>query len=128
MRMNYSFSVIARCKKIAKGSNDGFEVKEDIALNFDTEKAEAFLFRFNNGMMLDNYKVLFRTNYDGKFEGVALFQDEYIYIITNLNQVINDIIKGYKYLIIADKMNDILSYDFNAALDFSEVEDEFGEE
>ena len=48
-----------------------------------------------------------------------------IYIVRNSRQLIEDVEKGYKYLITMDKMADILEYDFKAALDMSQVEDQF---
>ena len=80
--------------------------------------------------MIDDYKVILKNNMTGNFECIALFKDEYTYIVLNENQVIDDVIKGYNYLVAMDKVTDILDFDFNAALEFQqnddEVEDEFG--
>ena len=133
MKMNFSFSVIARCKKFETGVNitpDMQSEKVDVELHFDMERAMRFLFRFfEPGLMIDDYKVILKNNMTGNFEYIALFKDEYTYIVLNENQVINDIIKGYNYLVTMNKVTDILDFDFNAALEFqqnnNEVEDEF---
>ena len=133
MKMNFLFSVIARCKRFEAGvditPNTPSE-KVDVELHFDMEKAMRFLFRFfEPGLMIDDYKVILKNNISGKFEYIALFKDEYTYIVLNENQVINDVIKGYNYLVTMNKVTDILDFDFNAALEFQqkdyEVEDEF---
>ena len=133
MKMNFLFSVIARCKRFEAGvditPNTPSE-KVDVELHFDMEKAMRFLFRFfEPGLMIDDYKVILKNNISGKFEYIALFKDEYTYLVLNENQVINDVIKGYNYLVTMDKVTDILDFDFNAALEFQqnndEVEDEF---
>ena len=134
MKMNVTFSVIARCKKFETGvdiTQNTQSEKVDIELNFDIERAMRFLFRFfEPGLMIDDYKVILKNNMTGKFEYIALFKDEYTYLVLNENQVINDVIKGYNYLVTMNKVTDILDFDFNAALEFqqdnSEVEDEFG--
>ena len=133
MKMNFSFSVIARCKKFETGVNitpDMQSEKVDVELHFDMERAMRLLFRFfEPGLMIDDYKVILKNNMTGNFECIALFKDEYTYIVLNENQVINDIIKGYNYLVTMNKVTDILDFDFNAALEFQqnddEVEDEF---
>ena len=133
MKMNFLFSVIARCKRFEAGvditPNTPSE-KVDVELHFDMERAMRFLFRFfEPGLMIDDYKVILKNNISGKFEYIALFKDEYTYLVLNENQVINDVIKGYNYLVTMDKVTDILDFDFNAALEFQqkdyEVEDEF---
>ena len=133
MKMNFLFSVIARCKRFEAGvditPNTPSE-KVDVELHFDMEKAMRFLFRFfEPGLMIDDYKVILKNNISGKFEYIALFKDEYTYLVLNENQVINDVIKGYNYLVTMNKVTDILDFDFNAALEFqqnnNEVEDEF---
>ena len=134
MKMNVEFSVIARCKKFETGVDitpNTQSEKVDVELHFDMERAMRFLFRFfEPGLMIDDYKVILKNNMTGKFECIALFKDEYTYIVLNENQVINDVIKGYNYLVAMNKVTDILDFDFNAALEFqqdnSEVEDEFG--
>ena len=133
MKMNFLFSVIARCKRFEAGvditPNTPSE-KVDVELHFDMERAMRFLFRFfEPGLMIDDYKVILKSNMTGNFECIALFKDEYTYIVLNENQVINDVIKGYNYLVAMNKVTDILDFDFNAALEFqqnnNEVEDEF---
>ena len=131
MKMNFVFSVIARCKKFETGvditPNTPSE-KVDVELHFDMEKAMRFLFRFfEPGLMIDDYKVILKNNMTGNFECIALFKDEYTYIVLNENQVINDVIKGYNNIIMINKITDFMEFDFEAAADLSNVEDEFGE-
>ena len=99
MKMNFVFSVIARCKKFETGvditPNTSSE-KVDVELHFDMERAMRFLFRFfEPGLMIDDYKVILKNNMTGKFECIALFKDEYTYIVLNEDQLVNDVIKGY---------------------------------
>lgn len=132
MIMNFSFTVIARCKKYDKAENyiAKTETKEDLELTFDLETAQKFLLRFySNGLKINEYKLTFKTDENGNFHGIVLYKDNYIYIVTNINQLISDVLKGYNYLIGIDKVADILEFDFKAGLEFSsnEIEDEFGE-
>ena len=51
-----------------------------------------------------------------------------MYIISNHNQVLNHIHDGYIRLKVMDKLNDIMSFDFKAALDIMDPPvDEFEE-
>lgn len=129
MKMNTTFSVIARCRKFITGENSKLDTKTDIELNFDLEKASRFLFRFyDNGFIIDDYKLLFKYKYgQSKVEMIALFKDEYTYIVLNEDQLINDVIKGYNNIIMINKLTDFMEFDFEAAADLSNVEDEFGE-
>jgi len=129
MNINFGFSVIARCKKFEKDAigRDMFE-KLDIDLHFNIEQAERFLFRFYDPILLiDDYKLAFKYNNKNELIGITLYQDDYIYIVTNPNQIIVDIIEGYFKLKSLDKFTDILDYDFRTEIDLKDVEDEYGE-
>lgn len=124
--MNLSFTVIARCKIFEKGLDESYDVKEDIELEFDREKALKFLLRFSeSAMIIGEYKMMFKYNDKHLVTGIVLFKQDKVYMVTNTQQVVSDIIKGYEYLVTMDKVSDIMSFDFNAAMDFSDVEDEF---
>ena len=128
MKMNFLFTVIARCKKIDRSVSESnfVDEKEDIELNFDIEKAGRFLFRFyNHAFNIGEYKILFKTSENGDLQGISLFKGDCIYIILNINQVINDVLKGYNYLVTMNKVVDIMEFDFNAAIDTSGIDEEF---
>ena len=132
MKLNLTFSIIARCRKFKKGEDQNSIIeKEDIELTFDIEKALRFLLRFyNNGMLIDGYKLLFKMSNSGSLQSIILFKDNYVYIVTNESQIVNDILAGYNYLITMDKVSDIMDFDFKAALEFNDnksAEDEFNE-
>lgn len=132
MTLNTSFTVIARCLKFQKteyghAKNLG-DSKEDIELVFDIEKALRFLIRFyDNGMIIDGYKVLFSKEPGRRKTTIYLYKNEYVYIVVNDNQLVNDILRGYNYLITMDKVIDIMDFDFKAAIDIEDVEDEYVE-
>lgn len=129
MNISFGFSITARCKKFEKDSigGDMFE-KLDIDLHFNIETAERFLFRFYDPILLiDDYKLAFKYNNKNELIGITLYQDDYIYIVTNPNQIIVDIIEGYFKLKSLDKFTDILDYDFRTEIDLKDVEDEYGE-
>ncbi len=133
MKLNLTFSVIARCRKFKRGEDPNSAIeKEDIELTFDLEKALRFLLRFyNNGMIINEYKLLFKMNSSGSLQSMVLFKDDYVYIVINEGQFVNDILTGYNYLITMDKVSDIMDFDFKAALEFNNresIEDEFGNE
>ncbi len=128
MRMNFIFTVIARCKKFDRNrsESDFVDEKEDIELSFDLEKAARFLFRFySHAFNIGEYKILFKTSENGELQGISLFQGDYIYLVLNTNQVINDVLKGYNYLITMNKVVDIMEFDFDAAIDNSNIDEEF---
>lgn len=128
MKMNFGFTVIARCQKFETGTSGVDSEKVDIELTFDLEKAMRFLFRFyENVIIIDEYKMFIKSNENSKLKAIALFKDDYTYLVLNENQLVNDILKGYNYLVTMEKVTDIMEFDFNAAIDFnnSDVEDEF---
>jgi hypothetical protein len=132
MKITNTFTVTARCikfKKLEHGmEKDLGEEKVDIDLTFDIDKAELFLFRFfADGLIINGYKLLFKTNDTRGVTGIILFKDDYIYIVSNTNQFINQISEGYKNLIVLDYNVKVMSVDFGAILDniANNVEDEF---
>jgi len=126
MRMNFSFTVTAR---LVPMNTD--EDKFDIELEFDQSRTEAFLFRFSTAELLfDDYIIMFK--YDESFRVNAIYarhkeHRDKLYLVTNSNQVVNDVIRGYNYLISMDRMADLLEFDFKKAIDDqanSELEEE----
>lgn len=127
MRMNFSFTVTARLAPMSSIEEDKF----DIELEFDQSRAEAFLFRFCSAELLfDDYIIVFK--YDEAYRINAIYarhkdHRDKIYLVTNSNQLVEDVIKGYNYLISMDKMADLLDFDFKKAIDAqinSEIEEE----
>ena len=129
MRLNFSFTVTAR---IAEINDTNSITKEDIELEFDIPRCEAFLMRFYEEIIVDNYKIKF-TYTDSHQVSAIYLQDVHtktIYVVVNAKQVFMDVKKGYRYLVVMDKMADIMEFDFNAALEFQDqqdIKDEFEE-
>lgn len=120
MEFNTTFSVIARCKKFRKDlkNTELFET-EDITLTFNSETAGCMLFRFVNQefFKLNEFNCSIKYNDNHKVLGVSLVDDNYIYIIKNLNQIFQQIHDGYIRLNLIDKLIDIMEFDFKAGLD-----------
>lgn len=131
MRFNNSFTVTFRISAAVKDNGDFENAKEDIDIEFDLAKAEAFLFRFHDeAIALDNYKLIF--NYTANHQISAIYlqdaRSKVVYIVLNPKQVIMDVIKGYRYCMTVDKVIDVMEYDFRTALniqDDQDIEDEF---
>ena len=126
MRMNFSFTVTAR---LAPMNTDG--EKFDTELEFDQTRAEAFLIRFDSAeLMFDEYILIFK--YDEAYRVTAIYakskvQRDKIYLITNSGQLVEDVLKGYRYLISMDLTADLLDFDFKKAID-KQITEELEEE
>ena len=122
MRMNFSFTVTARLV-VMNNIAEKLETT-DIELEFDITRAETFLFRFNNGeLLIDEYVILFRYDESGRIKGIYAKKDKDLYLISNSNQLVEEVIKGYQYLINMDKLSDILEFDFKKAIDAQDLAD-----
>ena len=128
MEFNTTFSIVARCKKFNK-SEAGEPITEDIVLMFNEVAAASILFKFGpDAFAFGQYKVLLKYNEKHNLTCITLHKDDDMYIISNHNQVLNDIHDGYIRLKVMDKLNDIMSFDFKAALDIIDPPvDEFEE-
>ena len=126
MRMNFSFTVTAR---FAPMNTD--EEKFDTELEFDQSRAEAFLIRFDSAeLMFDDYILIFK--YDEAYRVTAIYaknkvQKDKLYLITNSGQLVEDVLKGYRYLISMDLTADLLDFDFKKAID-KQISEELEEE
>ena len=126
MRMNFSFTVTAR---LAPMNTD--EEKFDTELEFDQSRAEAFLIRFDSAeLMFDDYILIFK--YDEVYRVTAIYaknkvQKDKLYLITNSGQLVEDVLKGYRYLISMDLTADLLDFDFKKAID-KQISEELEEE
>lgn len=129
MKLDTTFTVLARCSVFEMDNPDKETYKEDIELKFNMETAEMFLFRWNpSSFLLDGYKVAVKYNNLSNLQSIFLFKDNKGYIIKNLAQVINDVLTGYLQIRTLDKISDIMTFDFKAGIDIQEsedVEDEF---
>ena len=117
MNINLNFKVIANC---AVYSRDGIDNPEDpkdelVELTFDEDTAKRFLLRFYEPSLdIDGYKLMFKYN-GSKIEGIILYKDELIYIVKNPNEMINEIYENFLNASTLMKINDVLSFDFDAA-------------
>ena len=116
------FSVTMRCNKYKKDTIQTEEdkldpVKVDLELYLGEEDAKKFIFKQSPiAFFVDEFKVLMKP--DNNFNwSITLFKDEYIYIVLNSDQVLSCIEENYINLIVMRKVANVLSFDFDAAVD-----------
>lgn len=115
------FSVTMRCNKYKKDTiqtEDKLDpVKVDLELYLGEEDARNFIFKQSPiAFFVDEFKVLMKP--DNNFNwSITLFKDEYIYIVLNYDQVLSYIEENYINLIVMRKVVNVLSFDFDAAVD-----------
>lgn len=116
------FSVTMRCNKYKKDTIQTEEdkldpVKVDLELYLGEEDAKKFIFKQSPiAFFVDEFKVLMKP--DNNFNwSITLFKDEYIYIVLNSDQVLSYIEENYINLVVMRKVANVLSFDFDAAVD-----------
>ena len=116
------FSVTMRCNKYKKDTIQTEEdkldpVKVDLELYLGEEDAKKFIFKQSPiAFFVDEFKVLMKP--DNNFNwSITLFKDEYIYIVLNSDQVLSYIEENYINLVVMRKVANMLSFDFDAAVD-----------
>lgn len=116
------FSVTMRCNKYKKDTIQTEEdkldpVKVDLELYLGEEDAKNFIFKQSPiAFFVDKFKVLMKPNNNFNWS-ITLFKDEYIYIVLNPDQVLNYIEENYINLVVMRKVANVLSFDFDAAVD-----------
>ena len=114
MNIDLKFKVIANCAVYSREENDNSK-DELVSLTFDENSAKKFLLRFYEPSLdIDGYKLMFKYN-GSKIEGIVLYKDELIYIVKNPNEMINEIYENFLNASTLMKINDALSFDFDAA-------------
>jgi hypothetical protein len=114
MNIDLKFKVIANCAVYSREENDDSKA-ELVSLTFDENSAKKFLLRFyESSLDIDGYKLMFKYN-GSKIEGIILYKDELIYIVKNPNEMINEIYENFLNASTLMKINDVLSFDFDAA-------------
>ena len=116
------FSITMRCNKYKKDTIQTEEdkldpVKVDLELYLGEEDAKKFIFKQSPiAFFVDEFKVLMKP--DNNFNwSITLFKDEYIYIVLNSDQVLRYIEENYINLVVMRKVANVLSFDFDAAVD-----------
>ena len=116
------FSITMRCNKYKKDTIQTEEdkldpVKVDLELYLGEEDAKKFIFKQSPiAFFVDEFKVLMKP--DNNFNwSITLFKDEYIYIVLNSDQVLSYIEENYINLIVMRKVANVLSFEFDAAVD-----------
>lgn len=116
------FSITMRCNKYKKDTiqteKDKLDpVKVDLELYLGEEDARNFIFKQSPiAFFVDEFKVLMKP--DNNFNwSITLFKDEYIYIVLNYDQVLSYIEENYINLVVMRKVANVLSFDFDAAVD-----------
>ena len=125
------FSVTMRCNKYKKDTIQDEEdkldpIKVDLELYLGEEDAKKFIFKQSPiAFFVDEFKVLMKP--DNNFNwSITLFKDEYIYIVLNSDQVLSYIEENYINLVVMRKVANVLSFDFDAAVDLiSPLAEEF---
>lgn len=114
MNIDLKFKVIANCAVYSR--NEVYESEDKLVeLTFNEESAKKFLLRFYEpSLNIDGYKLMFKYN-GSKIEGIILYKDELIYIVKNPNEMINEIYENFLNAGTLMKINDVLSFDFDAA-------------
>ena len=116
------FSITMRCNKYKKDTIQTEEdkldpVKVDLELYLGEEDAKNFIFKQSPiAFFVDEFKVLMKPNNNFNWS-ITLFKDEYIYIVLNSDQVLSYIEENYINLIVMRKVANVLSFDFDAAVD-----------
>ena len=116
------FSITMRCNKYKKDTIQTEEdkldpVKVDLELYLGEEDVKKFIFKQSPiAFFVDEFKVLMKP--DNNFNwSITLFKDEYIYIVLNSDQVLSYIEENYINLVVMRKVANVLSFDFDAAVD-----------
>ena len=116
------FSITMRCNKYKKDTIQTEEdkldpVKVDLELYLGEEDAKKFIFKQSPiAFFVDEFKVLMKP--DNNFNwSITLFKDEYIYIVLNYDQVLSYIEENYINLVVMRKVANVLSFNFDAAVD-----------
>ena len=134
MKTKTIFYVNALVKVYSKDpeDNDFKPYNKILELSLDKESAEKFLFRFYNPTFnIGDYKFIF--NYDNMHEFKYLSivhtnkdeQENCFYVVTNINQLVSDILEGYMQICSMEKVANIVEFDFECALeDISTIEEE----
>lgn len=134
MKTKTIFYVNALVKVYSKDpeDNDFKPYNKILELSLDKESAEKFLFRFYNPIFnIGDYKFIF--NYDNihEFKYLSIVntnkeeQENCFYVVTNMNQLVSDILEGYMQICSMEKVANIVEFDFECALeDISTIEEE----
>jgi hypothetical protein len=136
MDIKTTFSVIARCRKRnmlddrdkfikISNKNIGDYTVEDIELTFDINSARKLLFKFTGRyLLLGEYNIIMNQEDNNNYISIV-DKDHNLYLVTNVNQLLNEVIAGYDNLVVLNKMIDILNYDYSTLDNNNNVEDEF---
>ena len=112
MKFNTTFNVLARRNKYDKDNKDSKPEKVDLTLKINDVSASYFLFKFTPyAFTLKDYKVIIKVE-DISKPIITLFKDNYIYIVSNPQEVFSEIALGYYNLRTMNKINSLLSIDF----------------
>ena len=108
MKFNTTFNVLARCNKYDKDNKDSKPEKVDLTLKINDVSASYFLFKFTPyAFTLKDYKVIIKVE-DISKPIITLFKDNYIYIVSNPQEVFSEIALGYYNLRTMNKINSFL--------------------
>lgn len=121
MKLDLSFTVVARCSLTFKENGDVDTSDKDITLKFTMDSAENFLSRFSTMYidLDDNIRIMFMNNTNGlSVRGILVMKDGESYLVKNHEQIIRDVREGFLKLHTLDKISTILDFDFEEGLSF----------
>ena len=122
MTFNNSFRVNLICDVFNTDTDEKVECKS-IFLNLDIETAKKILYRYEDpAFVINGYKFLYK--FDSAMNKpmlITLFKDNFMYVVTNANEFVNEVMEGFETLIILNHLVETRTFDYSAAVDLLEV-------
>ena len=131
MKINMTFNVSAICKVYSKSDTDKAADNKTLNIDMDAHTAINFLFKFAPyGFNMGEFKVLIVHDGYNNLQGISFHRDDDLYIVTNVNQFLSDILEGYERIIMMERLSNIVeTSSFSSSTpDSGEVLDEFDDD
>lgn len=134
MKFDIKFATIAQCRRFPKDapeSNLEEVIDVDIDLIVDKNTASNFIFRFAPSVFKipdTNYQCVLKFDASSNLIGICFIDDEYIYVVKNMNLVLGDLVEGFIRTRLLEKNSAMMEFDFETASEKDnneEVVDEF---
>lgn len=127
MKFNMNFTIKIKCDHYRKIDTELIEKDIELELNIDKEIASNIIFRFTPPIFnIGKYNVVMKTNDLGILKMIFLNTNDEVFIITNINQFMADVVEGYIRIRTTEKITSIMEFDFETSLQDSDgIVDEF---
>lgn len=121
MEVSLKFRVTARCNIYDTRNENSEPNKMDINFTLNKKLAENFIFRLGerNFMIGKDYKVNIRDT-NGSPQIIIYTENKNI-VVLNSNQLFEEILQGYNRLVALDKLNSIMEFDFDTAIEAQDL-------